>query len=343
MTKILKILLYSVRPECRTKCGVSKDENLCSWIRYVLFHKTLTTNGILKINYLSFVKCLLTFLLIIPFSIFSKEAEEEKISPIKVGNFSLPSSQQPGPFIGFGQNVVEKNDLIVYSYFDVLKGKKRKFSEVAPSFVYGITDKSSIFVEQSVALKFQDDGECSKGIEDLLIQAEGVVFDKSSKTSSDVVTIVGNVTVALGSIIKPIPTGFGSSSFFIGFTASHTDPKWYYFTSVGAIVTTDHLTSKYGSQFLYQFGLSRNICYKTDKYIFNWMVELDGIIRKRNKILGVVDCDSGGHWLFLGPSIYFSTKHLVFQAGISWPIFQNLNGNRFKDKYFAAIDIGWKF
>ncbi len=62
------LISYSVRPECRTKCGVSKDEKLCSWIRYVLFHKTLTTNGILKINYLVRDIFLFGFLFISTFS-----------------------------------------------------------------------------------------------------------------------------------------------------------------------------------------------------------------------------------------------------------------------------------
>src|ERR1700722_1589145 len=39
-----------------------------------------------------------------------KDDEEKKddVEPIRAGNFSLRSSQQPGPLVGFGENIIDK-------------------------------------------------------------------------------------------------------------------------------------------------------------------------------------------------------------------------------------------
>ncbi len=55
---------------------------------------------------------------------------EKNIVQTPVGNFSLPISQQPGPLIGFGQDVVDEGDFILFSYMDYLSGCQKKYSEM---------------------------------------------------------------------------------------------------------------------------------------------------------------------------------------------------------------------
>lgn len=272
-----------------------------------------------------------------------EKPKEEKIEQIKIGNFALPTSQQPGPLIGFGQNIVDKGDFQAFVYPDDLKGHKKNFSEMIPSILYGITDKSSIFVVFPAALSFRLNNQKSRGPEDFFAQLEYVVWSKETKITVDQITLVHNITFPTGSPYKIPPTGFGAPSFFLGFTASHTATDWYYFGSAGSILTTSHRSTKFGKQVLYQLGLSKNIWYESNKYTFNWIIELDGLYKQRNKILGVIDKNSGGNQIFLGPSLWFSTKKLIVQGGISWVIYQHLFGKQNKDIVYVAFNFGWKF
>jgi hypothetical protein len=275
---------------------------------------------------------------------FGKESRKnEKIKQINVGNFALPGSQQPGPLIGFGQNVIDKGDTQIFAYVDQLKGNPRNFVEVAPSLLYAITDKLSIFLELPIAAHFTIQDLSSHGVEDFLIQLEYAAYKKATSTTINQITLVANMGFPTGSPFKVPPTGFGAVSFFLGFTASHIASDWYYFTSGSATLTTTHNNTKFGDQFLYQWGLSRNIWYKADKWIFNWMIELDGIYKQRNKVLGAIDPDSGGNELILGPSLWLSTQHIILQLGISGVIARHLFGNQPKDLYYLAANIGWKF
>jgi hypothetical protein len=273
----------------------------------------------------------------------ARENTKPQVEQVHVGNFALPASQQPGPLVGFGQNIIDKGDIQLFVYPDQLKGKQKNFIEVAPSLLYAFSDTCSLFIEQSVAAKFKVGPFTSHGLEDLLIQLEGLLYSHETIDKVNALTLVANITLPTGSAFKVPPTGFGAPSFFIGFTASHTQLDWYLFTAYAGIITTQHKNSKFGNQFLYQYGLSKNICYKADKWLFNWMVELDGIYRQRNKFRGVIDADSGGNIVLLGPSLWFSTQHLILQLGISAVVSEHLFGLQTKDSYFLAADVGWKF
>ncbi len=341
----------TARPECFTKCNVVKCIEGCDK-RKLLLCCTLLPQFSLHFNWGPHRKELKMrvserqknnrFYLIVLFFISSFVIAEEQLQ-VHVGNFALPASQQPGPLVGFGQNIIDKGDLQLFLYLDQLKGKHKNFSEAAPSLLYGITDKLSLFVEQSVATRFQYGSFESHGVEDLIAQLEGAIYERDALYTLTQVTLVGNIGFPVGSATKVPPTGFGAVSFFLGFTANHMRTDWYCFTAMAGVIPTSHHQTKFGKEFLYQFGISKNIAYKADKWIFNWMVELDGLYRQRNKILGIIDLNSGGNFILLGPSLWFSTQHLILQGGISAVISEHLFGNQFKDKYYAAFNIGWKF
>jgi len=282
-----------------------------------------------------------SFFILSPIS--AQEKKEETVKQLKIGNLALATSQRPGPLIGFGQNIVDKGDFQAFVFSNYLWSNKKTFIEIAPSILYGIKDNLSIFIESAYAAKFKINNNCSKGMEDLLVQLEYAFYDKDTITKTDQITLVTSITLPTGSVFKNPPTGFGAPGFFLGFTASRMATDWYYFTSAAVALTMSHNNIKSGNQFLYQFGLSKNISYKSDKWIFNWMIELDGTYMQRNKIAGKIDPNSGGNTVFLGASLWFSTQRFILQAGISGVISQHLFGIQKRDKYLAAIDIGWKF
>ena len=282
-------------------------------------------------------------LIIIPVMSVVGKWVDEGIAPLRVGNFALPVSQQTVPLIAFGQNIVDKGDVLAFAFGDQLKGTQQSFAELTPSILYGISNEFSIFVQLPIALKFKTEQSKSRGVQDLTIQLEGVVYAPETESTADVMTLVANMGFPTGSATKEPLTGFGSPSFFLGFTLSHTNTAWYYFTSLGTTLTTSRKNTKFGNEFLYQFGLSRNISYKADKWILNWMIELDGFYEQRDKVLGMIDRNSGGHTLILGPSLWFSTQRFMAQGGISAVIFEHLFGIQPKNQYFVAAVVGWKF
>jgi hypothetical protein len=276
------------------------------------------------------------FILIIflAFSVTAKESEnwtDHKVKIVHEGNFALPLSQQPAPLFSFGQNLVDKNDFLVFVYPSQIKGPQNNFVEVVPSLLYGLTDTLSLFIELPIATKITYQNEKSHGLGDLIVQLEQVVYAAETPRSVNEITAVGHITFPTGSASKEPPTGLGSPSFFLGVTLSRTKPDWYYFCSFGGEITTFHKRTKFGNTFLYQFGVGRNIAYKSDKWILNWMVELDGIYKQRDNTV------------FMGPSIFFSTQHFEIDGGVSAVIAQHLFGEQQRERFFMGMYAGWKF
>jgi len=263
---------------------------------------------------------------------------------LKIGNLALPTSQQPGSLLGIGQNIVDKDDFQLFTYVDHMNGCCKSFTEVWPTILWGIQNNLSLFIQQPIAAKFQQNNQISKGLEDLLIQFEYAAYEKDKETATDQITVVVNVTIPTGSAYKQPPTGFGASSYFLGMTASHAGSNWYPFASTGVIVTTSDNGTKFGNQFLYECGLCKNISYRSNEWIFSWMVEMHGLYKQRDTITGTINQNSGNNAILLGPSLWFSTQRFIAQAGISWPVYQKLFGNQKNtDNYYIAVDIGWKF
>jgi len=276
-------------------------------------------------------------------SIFLFSANQ-KVEQLKMGNFALPSSQQPGPLIGFGQNMLDKGELQFFNYFDYLRGCNKKFTELIPTLLYAFTDDFSLFLQMPIAAKFEEDRDIFRGIQEVIVQFEYSFYNKTRVTETNQISLVANIALTPDSPTKSIARGLATTNLFLGFTASHMGTSWYPFISLGGIFTVkDDDTTKHGNQALYQCGLSRNISYKEDRYILNWMIELDGIYKQKDKICGIIDENSGSNMILFGPSLWFSTQKFTLQAGLSGVIYEKLTGVQNKNKYYLAIDCGWKF
>lgn len=280
-------------------------------------------------------------------SIYAR-SEKSKIEQLQIGNLALPASQQPGPLIGFGQNMLDKGDLQFFCYLENLIGCNKNFTTIMPALLYGIKDNFSMLIELPIAANFEINDQSFQGLQDLLVQFEYAVYDQMSVDRTNQITLVANLTLPTGLKSGAHQQNFGSASFsaptfFLGTTLSHMDTTWYPCVSAGFQCTTKNEGTKIGNQCLYQCGLSRNIRSEKDKYIFNVTVEFDGMYKEKNKTNGIDDQNSGGNQILLGPSCWFSTQSLIFQAGISWVIYQALNGVQNKNNYYFAIDLGYKF
>ncbi len=280
--------------------------------------------------------------LFLMFFLFEIHSAESNPPLCEKGNFALPPAQQPGPLVGFGENILEKNQVQLFLFGDDFVGREKYFIDIVPGILYGITNNFSVFFNVPLAARYKVDGSHSSGLEDLFLQFEYALYTRRSASSSDQVTLVANLSFPTGSSHKIPPTGFGSVSYFLGATYNRTWANWFWFTSYGAELTGSHHGTQLGDQFFYQAGFGRNIT-NAKGWIFAWMAEIDGIFFKRDKIHGTSNPNSGGNVIYLTPSLWASSKDWIFQLGLGYAVQQNLFGNQKRAEYLLALNIGKTF
>ncbi|HAT1822054.1 TPA: hypothetical protein I8Z14_002620 [Legionella pneumophila] len=263
--------------------------------------------------------------------------------PPDIGNFALPASQQPGPFLSFGQSLIDKNQIQFYVSPNYLHYKNEHYLTISPSVVYGISNQASFLVTEPVAANYVNETSRSNGLGDTYFQGEYAFYENSNFKYVDQMTFVGGLTAPTGSAKKEPSTGFGSVSYFLGGTYNRMFVDWFGLVSSGLNVITKHDGMKLGNQYLYQVGLGRNIKSETGKYIFFGLVEMHGVYSEKDKFIGEVDLNSGGNLVNIIPSLWFSTKKLFFQVGVSIPISQTPNGEQNKIKYNPVAVAGITF
>jgi len=273
----------------------------------------------------------------------AKENDEDLSEEIRIGNFALPGSQRPGPLLGIGQNIIDKNLLMGFVTQSFLYGKHRNFTLTLPELLYGIRDDLSILLGLPIAVKSKDGPNSSSGVGDFTAQLEYLFYHTDKPKVTTFATVLGSMSFPTGNYKKNPPAGLGSPSFFLGLVYVHLATDWYYYTSYGAFFGTKHKNNKPGHHFVYQAGLGKNIAYKTKKWLLTWVLELSGTYEQKNKTNGITDNNSGGNTLFLCPSLWFSTQDLILQLGVTPIIQQHRFGNQFKDHVFVSFLMGWKF
>ncbi|MDI1352517.1 MAG: hypothetical protein PSV35_07075 [bacterium] len=268
----------------------------------------------------------------------------EVSEPPAEGNFALSSSQQPGPFFSFGQNIVGKNQLQLFIIPNYQKSTgKVDQSQLTSSLLYGISDSASLLISVPFALNYHSDLKHSNGLADSGLQFEYDFYDLSTAHYTAAATIVTALTLPTGSYAKSPTTGNGSFSSFLGTTYNQTYVDWLWFVSPAVIINANHNNIHMGTQYLYQMGSGRALASVKDKYILFALLELDGLYAQRNKILGAFDPNSGGNTLLITPSLSFSTPKIIAQLGISLPISQSLNGVQTLNQYALLASFAWTF
>lgn len=271
----------------------------------------------------------------------AKNDSEKKEEPPSIGNFSLPASQQPGGLVSFGQNILDKGHSQYVLEGNYFGGVNNYELEVIPNVVYAITDSFSVNFLVPIIVRAQEAQHRSSGFEDIGLQFEYALYTKDTLQLEDQATIVLRGNIPSGSADKDPPTGVGWYSLFLGGTFVRTYVDWLLFTSYGINWTIAHQGTKFGNSFLYQGGVGKNICYAKDKYIFSWLIEVDGQYSQRNRLRGIIDPDSGGNIVYVTPSLWYSTKTLALQAGVGVPVTQHLLGNQLRNNYLVIASITW--
>ncbi|MBX9786289.1 MAG: hypothetical protein K2Y08_03015 [Alphaproteobacteria bacterium] len=269
--------------------------------------------------------------------------EDKSDSPPKIGNYVLSSSQQPGPLISFGQNILDEGKTKIFLFSDVLGGSQMHFIDAVPYGVYGITDDFCALLSIPVAVNYKQNKSHSSGLSDMFLQLEYAFYNQDTSQFGDRATLVANVAFPTGSATKQPPTGNGSSSFFLGSTFNRTYVNWFFFTSPGVLLTTSHKGQKVGNEYLYQVGFGRNFYTIDSEWIFAWLIETNGLYTEKTRFKGHTDPNSGGNLVVVTPSLWISSEQVTIQFGIGLPVAQRLFGNQTKNKYLLASNLSWLF
>lgn len=273
----------------------------------------------------------------------AKESDEGPPRP-KVGNFAVRGTMQPGPLLGFGQNIIDKHDCLGIVFPSWFFGKKKSFVEVLPYILYGILDDLSVLLAFPTAARFSYDGHHSSGSEDIFLQFEYAPYSHHGRTATNQISLVGAIYLPSGNECKNPATGFGSPSFFLGVVAEHLAIEWYAYTSYGALLTTSHDNhTKSGNQFFYQAGFGKNIAYCPERWTFMWMVEANGMYEQKDRVNGIVDQNSGFNMILVGPSLWFSTERIFLQFGAAAVAHQHFFGNQTTESAFISGSFGVRF
>ena len=276
-----------------------------------------------------------------------KDKDEHEEKSVKAGNLALKASQQPGPLISFGENIFDKGTKQVYLLVDDYLGQHKHFIDIFPSYLYCPTDELSIYFNVPYAVSYRDKERRSAGLEDAFVQLEYAYYTKETKCYQDQFTIVGFLGFPTGSALKVPPTGFGTLTGFLGLTFNRTAVDWLYFSSFGAVVSGSIDGTKIANQYLYEFGIGKNIWYSKHS-IFAWILEFDGVYANRNRIEGIIDPKSGGNTVYMTPSLWYSTDHLILQFGIGYAIVSQLYGDQLlgpqgRNLWVFIGNFGWTF
>ncbi len=275
-------------------------------------------------------------------SFLQGEDSKNEIKPPKIGNFSLPSSQQPGSLYGFGQGVIDKGEVQLFFYADDFVGRHKTNVDYFPSVVFGVTEELSLGFYFPFTTYFKYNQFQSDGLEDCYIEAEYSIYYKTTYDYEEGTSVVAELFFPTGSNLKNPSTGFGAPAFFLGPSYYRTWIDWFVFNGVAAMIIGSDHGSKFGDQFVYQLGFGRNFPSPTG-WIYAWLVEVDGLYSKKNRTMGVIDDNSGGNTIYVTPSLFLSTWDMVFQFGISFPVNQHLFGNQRKIDYGLNFNFSKSF
>jgi hypothetical protein len=265
-------------------------------------------------------------------------------SPPEIGILSMPTVQELGPLVSFGQNVIDKHNAQILLLGAKLSGQLEHFVDVAPSFLYGITDTSSVLFTLPYAVSYKQNGYHSSGIEDTLLQFEYAFYQKSTYSYYQRATAVLSLFLPTGSSTTIPNTGNGSPTFFLGTTFNRTYVDWFIFTSPGTLQTTTNSQAvKYGNQYYYQGGLGKSIFVINGKLLIALILEMDGTYIEKTRLMGAADPNSGGNTIITTPSFWLSTHNFTLQLGFSYPIYQRFNGHQPRIYNAVVGNVAWAF
>jgi hypothetical protein len=272
----------------------------------------------------------------------SKISSDEKHPPF-VGNFLVPTSQRPGPLIGFGLNFIGENRVQTYAHGETTRGTNRTQEAVGGSVAYGITDDLAIYLSPPSAEGVRDRDQKTTGWSNIGLQVNYALYTGSTTSFEEIISLAGAVSPPTASTNSGLLQGGKNTRVLLGGVFARMYPEWYGFTSQGVLLGSRLGQVGVGHEFLSQFGLGKNILTLKSGWIFAVLMEVDGQFIRKSQINGQTAPDSGGNIITVAPSLWISSETWVFQIGGGGYLVQELNGAQDKNNYFLIANIGIAF
>ena|SRR3990167_373925 len=262
---------------------------------------------------------------------------------------NLAYTLTPVTTFGFGQNIVDKKNLLFYPYIYFFTGKNTHLVELAPAFLYGITNWLSLYVIIPFFTPYKINGVTSSGLSNIIIQMEYAFIQQISDTAINEATIVINVSPPSAHLKTSFdlcctPTTLANSaSFFLGATASHTSLDWYIYGSAGVTISVTKECTHYGNSWLYEAGIGHYLASVHKQYTLAGILEFNGVYNQKNSAFGQHIQNSGGNTFYIGPSLCLCANRWQVQGGFQLPAVQKLNGCQQKQSLRGTAAFTWIF
>lgn len=117
--------------------------------------------------------------------------------------------------------------------------------------------------------------------------------------------------------------------------------KWNAFIAPGGLFAQDRSGKGDGNRFFYQAGFGRNIAFVSKKWLLMAMLEMYGTVSCGMSPKSIRGPSFDDNAFYLGPSLWFSTRHWIVQAGIMFPAYQKNMRDHNKNYLFTALSIGY--
>lgn len=270
--------------------------------------------------------------------------QDHQVEPPAKGNFSLPGSQQPGPLIAFGGNILEQGQTQIGLGVEIIKGRHQSEQVLTPTFVYAVTDRFSLTAEVPVVMRAKEFDARSSSVGDALLQFESAFYTHANANYEEEATLVTGFSLPTGDKDAVPATGLGTNSYFLGATFTRTYEQWLWFATLGTQLSSQIEDTKAGKAYLYEFGFGKTFCTLPGAGLLAWVIEFDGAYTRKEETHSEEfgwekDGNSGGNVIFLTPSLFAASRNLAFQLGAGFPIVQQINGVQNKNHYLLAANL----
>lgn len=206
---------------------------------------------------------------------------------------------------------------------------------------YGFTDTLGIEFTLPVFLKNTQQGFSSKGISDVIVGMQWQFFNQPEHTA----LLTGSLVFPTGSIEKIPTTGDGTIQIGLQFSALHTSEVWHCAFDVDVFLPIKRKRIDPGRQYLLELTFGRKIptpsYLKIEDFYINSFLSI--IYEEEDFCDGIVDPDSGGSVVFLGPLLSWTFKNIFFEFSIQGPIGQHIFGIQPKFDYTLFFSFRLEF
>lgn len=215
--------------------------------------------------------------------------------------------------------------------------------------IYGATQDLSLTVsiphfslEREETIGGQRIRKNSSGIGDIVIRGKYRLYKRQTPGVTISLSPVIGVKLPTGNDDQNPALGTGSVDFFGGLTAGYESRRWYTFGDLRYRLNTKAHSERKGNALNYDlvFGVRPWLTeyYQPDLVM---LVEFNGEYEQKDNVGDKRVPDSGGNTISISPGMLLSYRNVMLKAGVSIPVFQELNGTQLGEafKVVTALEI----